>query len=142
MRIKTFDVAGATQFAPAAGQGLISLPENLDPRQSISIPKLGITCLGGGIGDVLVYWLEPGGPGRILVSSTLQAAMLDPNGDALLAVCPGAAPRKTTVAPDGTTTQTIWDLSIETPAGGTAKTQTATVSYMLQISPAPNEVAS
>ena len=139
MRTKVFTVAGATQFAPIAGQGLITFPADLEPRQVVEVPKLGIICTGGGIGDLLIYWFNPAGPGRIPVVTALQASMLEPDGDASIAVCPGVAPRSTSVASDGTTTNVVWHLGIQS-LNSVPKANGATVSYIVQVSPAPNEV--
>lgn len=139
MRTKVFTVVGGTQFAPIAGQGLITLPAELEPRQVVEVPKLGIICPGGGIGDLLIYWYNPTGPGRIPVVTALQASMLEPDGDASIAVCPGVAPRSTTVSTNGTVTNVVWNLAVQS-LNSVPKTNGATVSYTIQVSPAPNEV--
>ena len=139
MRVKVFTVGGSTQFAPLPDQGLITLPADLDPRQVVEVPKLGIICPGGGIGDLLIYWFNPIGLGRIPIATGLEASMTDPDGDASIAVCPGIAPRSTSVASDGTTTNVVWHLGIQS-LNSVPKTQAAVVSYTIQVSPAPNEV--
>jgi len=139
MRVKVFSVAGATQFAPIAGQGLIDLPENISPRQVVEVPKLGIYCPDGGIGDLLIYWTRVGSNARIPIAMSTETNMTQPDGAASIAVCPGVAPRLTFVSPTGVEIQLTWSLVIES-VSTTPKADDCIVSYTIQVSPAPNEV--
>lgn len=135
MYTKTIEVDGATQFAET-----IVPPSRLASRQVSEIPRLGIFCPSGGIGDLEVFWEHPTNPDyRVPIATVTQAQALDPDGKAIVGLCAGVAPISQRIAGDGVKTVMTWNLRIVSLAS-TAKVNSAYISYSVQISPAPNEV--